>query len=172
MRIADESLMVRPEAGRVLSWKIAMPGGEVTARMTVKIEREHTSGGFFVGETTIPPGGLIPPHRHEHTDEIAYVVEGELGVMVGNDEFQAGAGSFVVRPRGLPHALWNAGDRPVRCLDIATPAEFLAGFEELDRKFSSTPATLQQLMETSRDTTWLLDLAPPLVKKYKLGMST
>lgn len=47
---------------------------------------------------------------------------------------------------------------------------FLAGFEELDRKFSSAPATLQQLMETSRDTTWLLELAPSLVQKYKLGM--
>jgi hypothetical protein len=92
--------------------------------------------------------------------------------MVGDKEFEVGAGSFSVRPRGLPHAIWNTGDRPARCFEIATPATFLAGFEELARRYSSTPATLEQLMETSRlyDTTWLPELAPRLVQKYNLKM--
>jgi mannose-6-phosphate isomerase-like protein (cupin superfamily) len=172
MRVADENLVVEPQAGRVLSWKIAMPGGEVTAQMTLKITGDQTSGGFFVTETTVPPGGFVPPHRHEHADEVLYIQEGELGVMVGDKEFEVGAGSFSVRPRGLPHAIWNTGDRPARCFEIATPATFLAGFEELARRYSSTPATLEQLMETSRlyDTTWLPELAPRLVQKYNLKM--
>jgi quercetin dioxygenase-like cupin family protein len=172
MRVADQSLLVGPKAGRVLSWKIASPGGEVIVRTTIKIDAAQTSGGFVVHEAVIPPGGLVPPHRHEHHDEIGYVVEGALGVLVGEKEFEAEAGSFVVRPRGLPHALWNSGDRVVRCMEFATPATFLAGFEELDRRFSSTAATLEQLMETSRlhDTTWLPELAPRLAQKYNLRM--
>jgi hypothetical protein len=92
--------------------------------------------------------------------------------MVGDKEFQAGAGSFVVRPRGLPHALWNAGDQPVKWLVFATPAAFLAGFEELDSRFSSTPATFEQLIENGRrhDVTWLPELAPALIAKYGLRM--
>lgn len=55
-------------------------------------------------------------------------------------------------------------------MNFATAATFLAGFEELDRRHSSTAATLAQLMETSRqhDTTWLPELAPRLAQKYNL----
>jgi hypothetical protein len=55
MAVVDESVVVGPQAGRVLTWKIAMQGPEVTASLTIKIDGVQTSSGFFVDESVIPP---------------------------------------------------------------------------------------------------------------------
>ena len=70
-------------------------------------------------------------HTHRHEDEYTYVLEGEIGVQVG-DEFRiARPGDLVFKPRGVPHAFWNAGDVPARALEIISPAGFERYFAEL-----------------------------------------
>ena len=34
-----------------------------------------------------------------------------MGVQIGDEEAVAGPGELVVKPRGIPHAFWNAGRR-------------------------------------------------------------
>lgn len=159
------TIMIKPETGTPVSG----PGAEAL----IKIRGEQTSGGFSIVEFLASPGFFTPPHLHETIDELSYVVEGELGVMVGEEDFQVGAGSFVVRPRGVPHALWNVTDRPVRLLDMYTPA----GHERLiedGAKLSSTtpPPTPEQLSEFARrhDTIFRPELAPRLMQTYGLKM--
>jgi quercetin dioxygenase-like cupin family protein len=65
-------------------------------------------------ETTAEPGRLIPPHLHDTEDEFSYVIEGRIGVLIGDDEYLAEAGSWVVKPRGIPHTYWNPGPRRAR----------------------------------------------------------
>jgi quercetin dioxygenase-like cupin family protein len=164
-----ETIMVEPGAGTPASVAGPLAGSSVV----FKIRGEQTSGAFSIVEFVAGPGFFVPPHRHERTAEISYVLEGELGVMVAEEEFQARAGSFVVRPKGVPHALWNATDRPVKLLDVYTPAGFEAFYEELGRLFSSTPPpTIEQRNEAARrhDTIFFRELAPPLVRKYNLRM--
>ena len=67
-----------------------------------------------------------PIHTHSREDEISYVLEGEVGVQVGDEVTIAGPGTLIVKPRGIPHAFWNAGDKTVRLLEIISPS----GFEE------------------------------------------
>ena len=96
------------------------------------------------------------------------MLDGELGVMVGEEEFEAQAGSFVVRPKRVPHALWNPADRPVRFLDVYTPAEFEAWFDQLAGLFSATdPPTIDALIEVGRryDVILAPELAPQLIEK-------
>ena len=44
---------------------------------------------------------------------------------------EAGAGASLVKPRGIPHAMWNAGAEPAKVLEILTPGGLEAYFEEL-----------------------------------------
>jgi mannose-6-phosphate isomerase-like protein (cupin superfamily) len=165
MALAREKIIVEPGSGHT----VTLP----TGLHTFKVLGEQTSGAFSVLEIALPPGVLVPPHRHERTDEVAYILEGELGVMVAGEEFQVGVGAFVVRPKGVPHSFWSVGDRPVRLLDVSTPAGFEAWFDQLARLRSSIPPpTMQELTETARryDVIVMPELAPPLMQKYGLRM--
>jgi hypothetical protein len=70
-------------------------------------------------------------HTHEREDEISYVLSGRLGVQLGDEVLEAGPGDTVVKPRGVAHAFWNAGDEPVRFLETITPAGFEQYFTDV-----------------------------------------
>ena len=87
-----------------------------------------TSGGvaaedFVLVEWTAEVGTywIAPLHVHRADDEAWYVLEGELGFRLGDEEVVADAGSVVVAPRGTPHTYWNAGDVEARYLLVMTP---------------------------------------------------
>jgi len=40
-------------------------------------------------------------------------------------------GDFVVKPRGIEHTFWNAGDEPGRLLELISPAGFEDYFREM-----------------------------------------
>jgi quercetin dioxygenase-like cupin family protein len=91
-----------------------------------------TGEGFSLVEHPIAPRTLAAPmHVHEHEDEFSYVLEGEVGVQVGDEVRYARAGDFVSKPRGIWHAFWNRADEPARLLEIISPAGFERYFAEL-----------------------------------------
>ena len=99
---------------------------------TFKVPAAATGGSVAVVEHTLPPGRLgAPPHRHRDEDEVSYVLEGELTVQQGGEVVTAGPGELIIKPRGIFHALWNAGSRTVRFLEIIAPAGFERYFAEL-----------------------------------------
>jgi quercetin dioxygenase-like cupin family protein len=91
-----------------------------------------TGGGFSLVEHPIAARALAAPmHVHQHEDEYSYVLEGEVGVQVGDEVVVAKPGDLVFKPRGIWHAFWNAGDAPARVLEIISPASFERFFAEL-----------------------------------------
>jgi Cupin domain len=52
------------------------------------------------------------------------VLEGRFGVQLGPDVLEAGPGDLLFKPRGVPHAFWNASDEPARLLELISPAGF------------------------------------------------
>src|SRR5204862_176929 len=72
-----------------------------------------------------------PLHRHRNEDEYSYVLEGRVGVQLGEETLEAGPGELVFKPRGQWHAFWNAGDEPARLLEVISPAGFEHYFEEI-----------------------------------------
>ena len=91
-----------------------------------------TGEGFSLVEHPIAPRTLgAPMHVHEHEDEFSYVLEGEVGVQIGDEVLYALPGQLVVKPRGIPHAFWNRTDEPARLLEIISPAGFERYFAEL-----------------------------------------
>jgi mannose-6-phosphate isomerase-like protein (cupin superfamily) len=91
-----------------------------------------TGEGFSLVEHPIAPRTLAAPmHVHEREDEYSYVLEGEVGVQVGDEIRYARPGDLVIKPRGIPHAFWNRTDEPARLLEIISPAGFERYFAEL-----------------------------------------
>jgi quercetin dioxygenase-like cupin family protein len=55
-----------------------------------------------------------PVASSQNEDEYSLVLEGTIGVEIDGEPTEAGEGSVVVKPRGIPHAFWNPTDRPAR----------------------------------------------------------
>lgn len=95
----------------------------------VKASLHSTGGGFTMIESHTAGGA--PWHVHTREDEYFYVVDGEITVWCGKEEFRAGPGSFIFLPRGIPHA-WDVSSRTkAKVLMMTVPAmldEFLREF--------------------------------------------
>ena len=97
---------------------------------------EQTQGNFSLVEHPIKPRALAAPmHTHRHEDEYTYVLEGEIGVQIGEEVRVARPGDLVFKPRGVPHAFWNATNTLARALEIISPAGFERYFAELASLF-------------------------------------
>jgi quercetin dioxygenase-like cupin family protein len=100
-------------------------------RFSYKVETADCGGTLAVMEVEIPPHTLVKPHNHTREDEFSLVLEGTVGVRVGDRELSAGPGSYLVKPRHTPHAMWNATETPARVVEILAPAGLEAYFEQL-----------------------------------------
>jgi quercetin dioxygenase-like cupin family protein len=96
-----------------------------------KLDGTNTQGAFSVVEHPLEPGAFAPTHTHSREDEFSYVLEGTVGVRLGDQEFLLSRGSYIVKPRGIPHAFWNPGPEPARVLEIIAPAGFERYFMQL-----------------------------------------
>jgi quercetin dioxygenase-like cupin family protein len=115
------------------------------------IESADTDSRFALIEHRIPPRTLAAPiHTHEREDEYSYVLEGRMGAQIGDDVIEAGPGELVVKPRGVPHAFWNAGDEECRLLELISPGDFANYFRELAPAFADGARDLE-LMAQVRD---------------------
>ena len=98
------------------------------------INGEDAGGDFSLVEHPLSPRALAAPlHRHSREDELSIVLEGTLGAVLGDHEVVAGAGSYVYKPRGQWHTLWNAGDEPLRFIELLIPG----GVDEYFQQISS-----------------------------------
>ena len=57
-------------------------------------------------------------------------------MQVGERVEVAGPGAVIFKPRGIPHAFWNAGEAPARILELITPAGFERYFAEAAELFA------------------------------------
>ena len=96
-----------------------------------------TEGRIAVVEHTLPPRQLAAPlHRHSREDELSIVLDGTLGALLGDHEVTAGTGSYVYKPRGQWHTVWNAADTPLRFIELLIPGG-------VDRYFQQISSMLQ-----------------------------
>src|SRR5919106_4418179 len=97
-----------------------------------KLEAAATDGRLAVLEVRIPPRTLVKPHQHSKEDEFSLILDGSVGARIGDQTYEEiGTGSSLVKPRDIPHAMWNVTDEPVRILEIVMPAGLERYFEEV-----------------------------------------
>ena len=101
------------------------------------LDAARTGGGFSLVEHPIAPRTLGSPiHTHTREDEYSFVLEGRIGLLLGDDVLEAGPGELVFKPQGEPHAFWNPSDEPARFLEIIAPAGFEQYFAEAASLFA------------------------------------
>jgi quercetin dioxygenase-like cupin family protein len=101
--------------------------------MTFKASSEDTGGAYSLTDSVVPPLGGVPPHIHHREDEAFWVLDGELEVLVGENTFRAGAGSYVHLPKGIPHTYKNVSTKAARFLTLMVPGGLEKFFEEVGK---------------------------------------
>jgi uncharacterized cupin superfamily protein len=132
------------DAGKTISI-VAPDGGEAInvlgAAMIVKSE-----SGALVAEHIVPPGYFVPPHSHDHDDEMFFMLDGRLTLLDGAREIAIGPGETAKFERGALHGFRNDTDGDVRFLVVCTPgvraAEMFRHFDRAARNAPLTPDAL------------------------------
>ena len=116
--------VVRPEEARRISlYDVVFRYG---------IDSEETDGRLSMLEVTIPPRTLVKPHMHTREDEFTLILDGAVGARLGRETIEEiPAGSWLAKPRSIPHAMWNVGTEPARILEVVLPGGIERYFEEI-----------------------------------------
>jgi quercetin dioxygenase-like cupin family protein len=123
----------------------------------------ETGGESVLVETIVRPDGFVAAaHVHPHQTERFEVLEGRLGLRVGDEELLAEPGDVLTVEPGTPHRFWNAGDGEARFLCEVRPAlEFeslietmfgLAAEGKTNRKGMPNPLRLAVIARSHFDT--------------------
>ncbi|NGO75505.1 cupin domain-containing protein [Streptomyces sp. YC504] len=139
--IPRDGLLVPAGQGRTLQ----VPAHEVTFKVT----GEHSSVASSF-EVVVPPGFDVGAHRHTRSEELFYVLDGELDILAfeplvrtpddwrdwrslsGAGTVRATPGTVIVVPPGCPHAFANRTDTPAKMFFQASPPpDHERYFEEL-----------------------------------------
>jgi mannose-6-phosphate isomerase-like protein (cupin superfamily) len=84
---------------------------------------EQTNGESVLVETMVQPHGFVAAaHVHPRQSERFEIVEGVLGLRVGDEELVARPGDVAVVAPGTPHRFWNAGETEARFFCEVRPA--------------------------------------------------
>ncbi|MBX9398028.1 cupin domain-containing protein [Streptomyces sp. TRM72054] len=127
--------------GRTL---IARDEGDDVDGVLIKLYGEETNGAVSIIEQLFEPGLLLPPHIHQN-DVWLHVHEGEMHARVGEEVVRATPGCWVLKPRRIPHTMWNAGDEPARITELYTPGGFELFFRDFADRLRQGPVTLDEL---------------------------
>src|SRR3954463_11941895 len=73
--------------------------------ITIKASAAETGGSLTLMDDAMVGGKTTPLHLHPETDELIYLLEGDMLVHADGVEYAVGAGGLIVMPRGTPHAL-------------------------------------------------------------------
>jgi quercetin dioxygenase-like cupin family protein len=87
---------------------------------SVLVASKDTDGRLGLMEMVAPKGREPSRHVHHRDDEGFYVLEGTLTFYVGEETYEAGPGTLVFLPHGLPHS-YAFQTEVVRMLAIVAP---------------------------------------------------
>jgi quercetin dioxygenase-like cupin family protein len=96
------------------------------------IGSHESDGNLAMLEVSIPPRTLVKPHMHTLEDEFSLILSGTVGARLGEETVaEIPTGSWLVKPRLVPHAMWNVTDEPVRILEVVLPGGIERYFEQI-----------------------------------------
>lgn len=108
--------------------------------VVIHVAAEDTDGAFSLCEYTAPPDGPSPPpHIHEESEELIYVLEGAIECELGDSTVQVEAGASVLIPAGTAHTFSSTGSQTARLLLVYSPGGFEGYFEEMGAFLETLP---------------------------------
>jgi quercetin dioxygenase-like cupin family protein len=127
---AREPVILTPGSGR------AYPMGRISA--VFKADGDETARAYSISEWWLE-ANTTGPGAHSHPeDDVFYVLEGTMSLLVGERWIDAPAGSFVLVPGGVTHDFQNRSDRRAGVLNFS-PGEFEPEMKGIAEWFGEHP---------------------------------
>ena len=141
----------------------------------------ETNGESVLVETIVRPDGFVAAaHVHPNQTERFEVLEGRLGLRIGQSEILAEPGDVAVVSPGTPHRFWNAGKGAARFICEVRPAlQFeslietmftLAAQGKTNRRGMPNPLRLAVIARAHFDTV-RLPFPPVLLQRVGLALA-
>jgi quercetin dioxygenase-like cupin family protein len=124
--MSAQGIVIQPGEGPVSSFT---PGRSIV----IKLRGGETGDSIMMFEETIPAGTKSTFHLHRDSDEVAYVLSGEVTFLIGEEVTVGAPGTCAFMPRGVPHAWKSTGVEAGRVLFLYTPAKAGGLIEEQQR---------------------------------------
>ena len=165
MSLEESKVLIRPDEGAYL------PVLDIVHKVTA----EASGGSLKIEEWGLPPGQMIPPHTHASEDECSFVLEGELTCYVGGEIVLAPQGSYVIKPRGVAHAFYNAGSGTVRVMEILTPGDNFEGYFDEYEEIASRKLSGEEHRKARAELgarygiTWHDEIIPEVEANFGIG---
>ena len=97
----------------------------------LKLVGRDTNESIMLFEETVPAGTKSLFHLHRDSDEVAWVLAGEITFKIGDEVTVGGPGTCAFLPRNVAHAWKNTGSETGRVVFLYTPAGAGGYVEEL-----------------------------------------
>jgi len=133
------AIVVQPGQGPIANYT---PG----RASVLKLLCEATGDSIMLFEQTAPAGTKSTLHLHHDSDEVAYVLSGEISFKIGDEVSVGGPGTCAFMPRDVPHAWKSTGAEGARVLFLYTPGKAGGLIEEQQR----TGSNFSTMTETAR----------------------
>lgn len=135
MNVTEETKTSEPQSDPAVSVVGPRDGETIvlgTTRMRVLEDGSHTGHRLAIAESVLAPHTQGPPqHRHGQHDEGFYILSGTVRFTVGDEDYDATAGTLVMVPPGTPHTFANLTDQPAVMLSTFTPDLYVQYFRDL-----------------------------------------
>lgn len=126
-----QPLVLGPGEGR------SYPMGRISA--VFKADGAEADGRCSISEWWLEPHTQGPGAHHHPEDDIFYVLEGTMSILVGDGWVDATPGSFVLVPGGVTHDFENRGDHRAGVLNVSTPGDFEPHMPAIAEWFAEHP---------------------------------
>lgn len=166
----------KPFAPAIVGPGMGMPTGYPGGGTTLLFQGRAGTDEVSVLDVVLPPHSLgAPPHLHHHEDEYFYILEGEVTMLVGQEERTAASGTHAALPRELRHGYWNGSNAPAHVLITIAPGRFGQFFldvaEDLKKRGETDPQKIGPLIvehAKQYDCEVYLDQVGPIIEHYNL----
>ena len=115
----------------------AYPMGRIGA--VFKADGEETESRYSVSEWWLEPHTQGPGAHSHDEDDLFYVIEGTMSVLVGEEWTHVTRGSFVLIPGGVTHDFENRGNIRAGVLNFSVPGAFEPHMPGIVQWFEENP---------------------------------
>lgn len=126
-----DAVVLGPDEGRVY------PMGRISA--VFKADGAETASRYSISEWWLEPNTQGPGAHSHPEDDIFYVIEGTMSVLVGEQWTHATKGSFVLIPAGITHDFENRGSMRAGVLNLSIPGGFEPHMPDIAQWFLENP---------------------------------
>ena len=123
--------MLGPGEGR------SYPMGRIAA--VFKADGPETNEKYSISEWWLEPNTKGPGAHCHPEDDIFYVIEGTMSILIGDSWVHATRGSFVLVPGGVTHDFENRGAVRAGILNLSIPGAFEPAMTGISEWFKEHP---------------------------------